>query len=362
MNLYFDALFKELNEILFSKDRPFETVFIGGGNPGLLGAERLMKIARLLNEKGKVREFTIEMNPESLTDDMEVLFSSSKVTRLSIGIQSLDERHLKTLMRSASLSATLKALERTAYYHDRYGTDISVDLMTCIPSQKVEDTIADIDTIIRRGHVDHISLYNLTYEEGTKLAERLSSGSLIPIAEEQQREFLITLWDYLEENGYHQYEISNFSRTKETRCLHNERYWNLSDYIGVGPSAVGTFHDGESVIRRTGVSDIETYCTENDEKRYIFEELSTKEQILECLLVSLRKNEGIDKNDFNKRFPIDFSTFFSTQLKMIERQFGSITVDTRDNFRLLRDGLLLCDSFIELFADPVFDLSDPLDR
>ena len=70
VNLYFDALFKELNEIVFSTERPFETVFIGGGNPGLLGAERLMKIARLLNEKGKVREFTIEMNPESLTDDM----------------------------------------------------------------------------------------------------------------------------------------------------------------------------------------------------------------------------------------------------------------------------------------------------
>ena len=102
---------------------------------------------------------------------------------------------------------------------------------------------------------------------------------------------------------------------------------------------MGTFHDGESVVRRTGVSSIETYCTESDDLRYIIEQLSIKEQMLEYLMVSLRKNEGIDKNDFNKRFPIDFSTFFSTQLTMIERQFGSITVDTRDNFRLLRDGL-----------------------
>jgi oxygen-independent coproporphyrinogen-3 oxidase len=361
IDLFFVSLIKELKQIVERQEAPFETVFIGGGNPGLLGSDKLAQIAHLVTKKGAVKEFTIEMNPESLTDDMDIIFSSG-VNRLSIGIQTLNEEHLHTLMRSASKEATLAALQRTAYLHNRFNTSINVDIMTCIPGQTINESLNDIQQMISLSHIDHISLYNLTFEEGTNLSRRRNLAEIEPIEEELEREFLLSLWQYLENNGFHQYEVSNFARNEVSECVHNKRYWKLENYIGVGPSAVGTYRYNGSVTRRTGEEDIHLYCSDDDSKRYKSEILTKKEVLLEYLMVSLRKNEGIIKSHFSHRFNLEFDTLFKKELLRISQLFPNMVENTHREFSLRTEGLLLCDSFINLLSDAIWESDDLLDR
>ncbi|NCB02419.1 MAG: radical SAM family heme chaperone HemW [Spirochaetia bacterium] len=357
---FFSLLIDELKIMVSQRSVPFKTVYIGGGNPGLLGPDHLLTLVTLISSLGKVDEFSIEMNPESLDEKMYPLFQQG-INRLSIGIQTLNEMHLDTLQRSASKEATFRALELSNYIHATFGTSINVDIMTCIPGQTIEESILDIDTILSITPVHHISLYNLTYEEGTLLTKRKDRATITPIPEEKEREFLITLWQHLEKRGFHQYEISNFATQEEYQCKHNIRYWNLEDYIGVGPSSVGSFHqdNGNSFIRRTGVPSIEKYLDCNE--RYEIEEIEKRDEIVEYMMVKLRVVKGIDKEIFFHRFNLSFDAFFSKELEFMKKNNSEEFIETQSTFSLTISGLLLCDSIISLFCNALLDRFTPLD-
>ena len=201
MERYAREITEEVRTLMRQRENPYTTVYIGGGNPGMLSPQALISLAQTLTQKGEVEEFTIEMNPESLTDRMTSIFDHG-VNRLSVGIQSLHERHaLNTLGRSASLTATLRSLSEMRHLHLDTQIALSADLMTCVPSQTVEDSISDIDRLLETLPLGHLSLYNLTYEEGTDLVRQRARGDLKPFDEDMEREMLLTLWDYLERQG-----------------------------------------------------------------------------------------------------------------------------------------------------------------
>ncbi len=352
VTLFYHVLIKEIETLVEQRGAPFESVYIGGGNPGLLGATRLLTIVQLVSSLGKVEEITIEMNPESLTQEMEILFSHG-VTRLSIGIQTLSERHLKTLQRSASKSATLKALEMSKRIHHLYNTSINVDIMTCIPYQTLQESKEDISKCIELAHVDHISLYNLTYEEGTRLTTKRDENIIEAYNEEKEREFLINLWDHLETLGFHQYEISNFAVSEHHQCKHNIRYWNVEDYVGIGPSSVGTFHVGDTLYRKSGIPNLNHYVKEQE--KYTIEEITTQEELVEYIMVKCRMKKGIDTHEFQERFNLSFDSFFSHELTLLKTHMKDTYILHSNTFSLTTSGLLLCDSMINLFMKRIME-------
>ena len=323
---YFSLLLWQLEEIKKEVKAPFHTVYIGGGNPGLLGWKRIGKILDSAFQYGRPKEVSIECNPENLDEDVVSL--SGLVDRISIGIQSLDDEVLKTLGRRLDRKTNLRALELLSRLPFRWNADI----ITAIPGESVETTLSDIREISSFGP-GHISFYALTFEEGTPILSRLS-----PIGEEKEVEFLMEGWKLLEDLGYRHYEVSNFAKKGE-ECLHNKVYWNLGQYIGLGPSAESALGYREMVSMRNRES-IEEYLSSPD---FDCENLSIEETEEAYLLTSLRTSDGIDKREYLTRFGKDFDSQYFPRLSLIpEDSF----INDKESFRVTEKGLLTLDSII----------------
>ena len=346
---YFDALLAELSLVVARRRRPFSTIFLGGGNPGILSVSRLRSILELITRTGKPTELTMEINPESLGEEHGLL-ATSGLSRISIGIQSLKQKHLGTLGRQVSRETNVRALHDARIIRDRTGVQVNCDLMTCIPGQTVEEAIADIDELVHVASPDHISLYNLTVEEGTRLASVIQEGSVVVPDEDEQAQMLRSCWDHLREIGYEQYEISNFSTSRETRCRHNERYWRLQDYLGIGPGAAGTITVDAKVVRPTGASDLQADIDSPPFSIYDIEELDRLAVMEELLLVGLRTSDGIDKRVWNARLQTDFDAMFKPVVTSIVNEGTELVRDTPLRFSLAPKGMMLCDAIIMRLA------------
>ncbi len=348
LNRYSDIITEEIRILMEQRTGPYSSVYVGGGNPGMLSPHTLISLARILTRKGDVKEFTIEMNPESLTDRMTSIFDHG-FNRLSVGIQSLNTQHLSTLGRSASLESTLRALKTMQTLSREKHVALSADLMTCIPSQTKEDSFEDIGRVLESIAPGHLSLYNLTYEEGTELMRQKTDGDLIPFDEEMERDMLLTLWDYLEQQGLHQYEISNFSRTRELRSKHNQLYWSDGLYDAVGPTAVGVIERGGKRFRTTGAADLDTFVNTPPERRYEYQGLTQRDRIAEYILSAVRTTDGIDTTHMNHAYGFDFFETYARQLSLIPSSLWNPQSQGSDRFSLTKEGLMLCDSITRLF-------------
>jgi oxygen-independent coproporphyrinogen III oxidase len=337
-------LINELLEIQHLRKEPFETVFIGGGNPGCLAINDLVRIVQIICHKGKPKEFSIEMNPESLTEAHFPLFSMG-INRLSMGVQSLNPSHLKTLGRQANLEDTLYAIELAKSLRVQFQTHLNFDLMTCIPGQSVQDSIDDINELVQKANPEHISLYSLTFEEGTKLADDVRSHVILPIEDDEQAHMLFSCWRRLGELGYEQYEVSNFARNS-AYCLHNLRYWDLQEYVGIGPSAAGTLFAHQGLNRWKGHEDVLLYTESPEFTHYEHESISKEEELTEYLLVALRTKWGIDKQSFHTRFKLSFSKIFGDTVVRLQKNFPECIDDDAAHFSLNRKGWMLLDSII----------------
>ena len=286
----------------------------------------------------------MEMNPESLSEDYFPLFSRG-VNRLSIGVQSLNPSHLKTLGRQANLTDTLHAISLATSLRARYKTQLNFDLMTCIPGQSIQDAIDDIDQLVRLANPEHISLYSLTFEEGTVLAEAVRSRTIHPIENEEQAIILDCCWKRLGELGYEHYEVSNFAKDK-AYCLHNLRYWDLQEYLGVGPSAAGTLFTDSGLSRWKGQEDVQQYSISPEFSCYELETISKEEELTEYLLVALRTTWGIDKQAFQTRFKKPFNEIFGECVVRLQKNFpGCVNYDNA-HFSLAPKGWMLLDAII----------------
>lgn len=280
---------KEANNY-FSK--PWDTIFIGGGNPGIIGFKNLLKIAETAVEKGKPREFSIEINPETLTESFFPLFSI--INRLSMGIQSLNSDSLNFLGRNSTYDETINGIVLSS----KLNIEKSYDLITCLP-KNINTTINDIDKLIKLSSFNHLSVYSLTPEENTPMWR---NRKILP-NDDIQYEMLSHIWEYLEKKGFEHYEVSNFAKN-DKKCIHNCNYWQLKQYIGLGPAACSTAFSNQTK-RWSGVKNVEKYILNDIFTIYKPEILSHFEEMEEFILVGLRTKRGIKKSEFYERFHIE---------------------------------------------------------
>lgn len=233
MTAFVDAL---LNEMAKQPLKP-RTIFFGGGTPTMLSERHLERLLRGMRERvdvSEVVEFTMEANPRNVTAAKAAMMRDLGVTRVSLGVQAWDEATLKTLGRDHSPQ---QAEETWGVLCETRFPSLNLDLMFSVPGQSLEAWRGTLKHAIA-SRPDHISAYNLNYEEDTDFFSRLKSGEF-QMNEDRDADFFHTAIDMLEADGFEHYEISNYARPG-SRSVHNEAYWLGEDYLGIGPGAFST--------------------------------------------------------------------------------------------------------------------------
>lgn len=290
-----DAVMEELSaERDFIPDRSVETIYFGGGTPSVYPPERLQQVIdriRSLWDCSRVGEITCEVNPDDLTDDYLERLAATDVNRLSIGIQSFDEEDLKRMNRRHTGEQAYRAVE--AARRAGFG-NITIDLIFGLPWQP-ESTLAENLRRVTELRPEHVSAYHLTIEEKTVFGRMASAGRLAPIDEGVGEREYLTVHEVLTRAGYEHYEISNYA-LPGYRARHNSSYWTGSNYLGVGPSA----HSYNGRVRRMAVASVGRYLAGGD--IYTGETLGEEELYDEYVMLSLRRSEGVDIRELERRF------------------------------------------------------------
>lgn len=234
----------------------WKSVYIGGGTPSLMRADDLRLLCRAIKEAAPLAancEWTIEMNPGSISRELLEAARAQGINRLSLGIQCKNDKVLAAIERRATEAQIEEAAELAKKFWDG---SWSADLIAGLPFQTKEDIARDIDFIEANG-AKHISLYSLTLEEGTPLAKKIESGKM-PYDDEAAEELWLYGRDLLEERGFLQYEVSNFAKPGfESR--HNAAYWAQESYLGAGAGATGTIYGNPMGFRYTNVLDAASF-------------------------------------------------------------------------------------------------------
>jgi oxygen-independent coproporphyrinogen-3 oxidase len=293
---YLDGVRAEL--ALVSPERPVDTVFWGGGTPGLLVAKDLLELGRIVRSACGVdpAEWTIELAPGSVTEARLEALREAGVTRVSLGVQSFQPALLEALGRRHSREQILRAHERV---RAAGFPSVNLDLMFALPGQADEAWEADLDEALALGP-DHLSTYCLTFEEDTRLWVKLSRGVVRRDAEAEARLYEAT-WLRLEAAGYAQYEVSNFARPGHA-CRHNVNTWRMGEWIGVGPSAASQ-HRG---WRGANVADLARWLDGLGRRERMTEDRCAVTPALlaeDALVFGLRINDGVDLQWWRARVP-----------------------------------------------------------
>jgi len=282
-----NALRREMETRRSEIDEPLKTIYFGGGTPSLLTAGQII---RLLDTAGgwdlsELEETTLEVNPDDVTTEWLNGIVTAGVNRLSIGIQSFNERILCFIGRRHTAQ---KAVDAILLARQAGIRNISIDLMYGIPGVTLEEWSQDIDMALDI-NPEHISAYHLTHEKGTPFE------SLASIEESLSVEEYLLLHNKLTEAGYEHYEISNFAR-QGYRSRHNSSYWHGEKYLGIGPSA----HSFNGKTRRWRAADLNGYLSDNA----LCEEetLSPEQKYNELVMTKLRTSDGLRAKDIPSQF------------------------------------------------------------
>ncbi|MBP7949316.1 MAG: radical SAM family heme chaperone HemW [Verrucomicrobiales bacterium] len=310
-----------------------ETIYWGGGTPSMLSTKHLENfLPKFLNALGNPTpvEWSVEMNPRSLTPDKLSLLRSCGVTRASLGVQAWDAATLKTLGRDhtpAEAAESFAALRRASF------PVVSMDLMFSIPNQPLDLWMDSLrQTVALRP--DHISCYNLTYEEDTQFFERFRSGEYSR-DENADETFFTRTEQFLEAAGFLHYETSNYAQPG-CQSRHNSGYWRGADYLGLGPSAVSTIDR----IRTKNVEDTGKYIRLLDNgapPAGEIEHLTPQQWICERLALELRTAEGVDLSILESTDPS----------KLEQLEMGGLAKLQDRKLALINRGKLLVDSIVE---------------
>jgi oxygen-independent coproporphyrinogen-3 oxidase len=292
-NGFLEALLKEI--ILqnhFLQGEIVETIYFGGGTPSVLSAREISQVLHTIKQNFDIQsnaEITLEANPEDITIESLLNWKEQGINRLSIGIQSFFEADLLWMNRSHS---ALQA-ERSILEAQKAGFDnLSIDLIFGVPGLSDDSWQANVQKAISL-NIPHLSCYALTVEPKTPLEVLIKRKSIKPVnSEDQARQFLL-LMEWLQEAGYEQYEISNYSLPGK-RSRHNSSYWQGKKYLGLGPSA----HSFNGTSRQWNISNNALYIQSLQKGVIPFEiEILTPVQKLnEWIMTSLRTREGLQLN------------------------------------------------------------------
>ena len=276
------------------------SVYLGGGTPSQLTAGNLsaiMEQLRMTYDLGQCTELTLEANPDDVDDNMAATIARLGFNRVSLGVQSLDDRLLQSVGRRHSAQQALAAIDRL---HAACIDNISIDFIFGLPGQSLADWEADLRRALSLD-VQHLSAYSLTYESGTPLFRQRERGEVQECDEEVSLAMFEMLIACTAEAGFEQYEISNFARPGR-RAQHNASYWSGRPYIGLGPAAHS--FDGHAT-RSYNLPDLQAYIDAAEGQQPFPTEVDTltpDEQLNEVVMTRLRTKEGIDLEAFARRF------------------------------------------------------------
>lgn len=351
ITLVAERILDEIEKSVQLFGKPIRTLFIGGGNPGILPVSLLREFSETAGSLGKPQEITLECNPESVSEPLIELLEEGIFTRLSMGIQSFSPEALRILGRNYSDVTHITSLIKSFAYPGR-SWNFNIDLITGIPGIAPETSLHDIDRALYDGNPDHISLYELSIEEGTPLAKRFRRT----IDEESEGEgtSLQVLWNHLQKSGFKHYEVSNFSRNRksDTRSLHNLQYWRMRPSFGIGASAASTLYDRTGLQRIECIADTNRY-TEGETlspSLYRRESVDGLEALEEFLMMGLRVEEGISLSRFRNIFGYSFADLFSETLQKYLKKGAGIL--TSERFSITEAGWIVLNRIlVDLFYE-----------
>lgn len=314
---YIKALCKEIREAFKTLDAYIiDSIFIGGGTPSILDTCNMEVLFTEINNlnKSKDVEYSIECNPGSLNEEKLKIMKKFGINRISIGLQAVQNELLKSIGRIHDFE-NFKSNFNLAR---KYGfNNINVDLIFALPNQSLNDWKETLKTICKM-KPEHISAYSLIIEEGTAFYKLYEKGKINLPKEDLEREMYNIGKKLLKENGYNQYEISNYC-LEGKECRHNLKHWDMKEWIGVGSNS-SSYIDNKRI---KNISDVKTYIDTINNDKVPYEEVienTEKDNIEEFMFMGLRKTEGIDEKEFFLRFHKMLDEIYKDVIKKYEKQ------------------------------------------
>ena len=286
-----------------------DTVYFGGGTPTLLSGENFQRLANTIKDTFElnIKEFSVEANPCTVDREKLQALKDVGVTRISVGVQSFNDKLLKMLGRRHDAQMAKRAIKIAL----EMGFDVSVDCMLGLPNQTIED-IKDFVEIADNLGVEHISAYTLSVEEGTPLERLIEQKILQEKSDDEVAIFYEYICKLLKEMGYTRYEVSNFCK-RGKYSFHNLRYWRGEDYLGLGLSAHSLI-DGERWRITDNFDEYYLSIDKGLDLRLDKEELSLDEKKSEMIMLALRLDEGLDIEKYESSFGGSFADEYAFAL------------------------------------------------
>ncbi|MDR1345076.1 MAG: radical SAM family heme chaperone HemW [Bacteroidales bacterium] len=335
---FISALALEMKEALqWFPCTKFKSLYLGGGTPTLLSIMQLEKIKMLLDSHFSFTEnieFTIEANPEQLTRSYLQALQKLGVNRLSIGVQSFNNKILSTLRRLHTAEQADKAIRRAA---EAGFNNISIDLIYGIAEREADTWRQELQNAFALP-ITHLSAYSLTVEENTILYQQLRKNKLRPVDDTAALRDYAELQQAIVKAGFRQYEVSNYCK-EGYHSRHNSIYWNSTPYLGLGPAA----HSFTGTMRRWNLAHLERYISnlQTHNNYWESEQLSPENCYNEYIMLGLRTEKGINLHYIKSNFGAKYYKMLQQQLLDISSTF----YQQQDNqIKLTAAGLLLADS------------------
>lgn len=318
------------------KNNKITTIYIGGGTPSSINTELIKNIINKICAVGNIEnkeniEITIEVNPGTVTKENLQIYRDCGINRLSIGLQSTNNRLLKEIGRIHNYEQFLNT------YHSSVEVgfnNINVDLMLGLPNQNITDLKESLEKIIKlKPSPKHISVYSLIVEEDTQIEKMINEGELeLPTEEEERNQYKYTK-NYLELNGYKHYEISNFAKMGY-ESKHNMNCWEQKQYVGFGVAA----HSYINGCRYSNTCDLEEYLnSKSKDIKTIHEQQDLDDMKKEYMLLGLRKIDGVSISKFKEKFGENPIYIFRRELQKLTKE--KLVVIDLDNIKLTNSGL-----------------------
>lgn len=323
-----------------------DTVYIGGGTPSALDERQIASVFENLEnafDLSLVKEYSIECNPESITDEKIAVYKQHGVNRVSIGVQSLADDNLKAIGRLHTAKVALDKIRLSKEYFD----NVSCDLIVGLPFDTEDGIREEVQTLC--SVVDHISMYELSVEKGTRLERMIQNGKIALPSDDDTQSLFDVAFDTAKKRGFERYEVSNFAKQGKI-SLHNFGYWTREEYLGLGAGAHSLVKtsDGKTLLERetryANLSPLDDYinAVENvsdykDIARESVEKLTQKDVTNEKIMLGLRTVKGVEKSLLHN-VPDRLSAFFEDA--------------DESRVRLTRDGVAVMNSIlVEILED-----------
>lgn len=335
---YVEALKKEI-ELKGNKNFLIDSIFIGGGTPSFIDGKYIFEILEKVKENFTVLdniEISIETNPKTFDEKKLEYYKSAKINRVSIGVQSFKDVILKELGRNHNSKEAFDSIELVK----KFDFDLNLDLIFGYQSQTIEDILYDLE-MVKNINPEHISYYGLIIEEKTKFKALQNAGKLNFLDEETERKMYHLIVEKLEEIGFKQYEVSNFSKIGK-ESVHNKKYWNCKEYLGLGISAHSYLNDE----RFSNTVNLAKYIKELQSGNVPIEfreklDISTKK--FEYIIMNMRLKDGFLISDYNCIFKSDF---LEENKKAVKIGLENNVVEIKDNrIYFTKRGFDIMDSF-----------------